>query len=308
MDKGRANGVAISDLALGNDALVGTVTNLGLNWAVVTLITDPTFAIDAKVEPSGLSGVLTGDARNPGVLRFQYRGAQRTTSIARGEEVVTNRLLDNSSPSIQSLYPSEIPIGLVSNANQSGPLDQGQVQVSPIAAISLLNVLQILTVHQRAAAHPAAANSRTPQLAKSTTRSRSASRRAGESCSSVPASATLRWISPASCSTRASSSSARRGGSTPSRSSARRSARPRRRASASTWRAIPHTHPSASSQLSPRNVHARACAHERLADEIKRLLRLITPAGEYTGSDFARSRYNPPRASGSRSSDIAFIH
>jgi len=46
---------------------------------------------------------------------------------------------------LDSLYPAGIPIGHVTNANQNNLLNNGQVQVAPLADLRHLDAVQILT-------------------------------------------------------------------------------------------------------------------------------------------------------------------
>ncbi len=46
---------------------------------------------------------------------------------------------------LDSLFPAGIPIGQVSNASQANLLNNGQVEVNPVADLRHLDVVQILT-------------------------------------------------------------------------------------------------------------------------------------------------------------------
>jgi rod shape-determining protein MreC len=141
VDKGSADGVRRDDPVVGNGALVGKVSTVTPNVSVVTLLTDHSYAVSARVlNQSGDTGVLVPAVGNPNVLLLQ--SLPRTATIAPGQLVVTAGF---KSAGLSSLYPSGIPIGQVSNANQNDILNIGQVQVTPSADIRHLDVVQILT-------------------------------------------------------------------------------------------------------------------------------------------------------------------
>ena len=148
VDKGSDDGVALNDPVTGDGALVGKVTTVDATVSVVTLITDHTFAVTAEVlDGSGDTGVLVPAVGTPGQMLLQdlpphapIQGLQR---------VVTAGFKDPSNPALTSLYPPGLPIGYVSNANQtdlqSNLLNNQQVQVQPTADIRHLSAVQILT-------------------------------------------------------------------------------------------------------------------------------------------------------------------
>ncbi|MBV9471490.1 MAG: rod shape-determining protein MreC [Solirubrobacterales bacterium] len=148
VDKGAVDGVHRDDPVVGDGALVGKVSTVGANFAIVTLITDHSFAVAARVlDQNGDTGVLVPAVGNPKQLLLQYlqKPADLQTGPQPGQQVVTAGF--KSGP-LDSLYPAGIPIGSVSNANENVLLNSGQVQVAPAADLPHLDSVQILTSPQ----------------------------------------------------------------------------------------------------------------------------------------------------------------
>jgi rod shape-determining protein MreC len=144
VDKGSGDGVQQDDPVTGDGALVGKVTSVQGSSAIVTMITDHSYAVAARVLNSkGDSGLLVPAVGNPNQLLLQ--SLPNHASISRGEQVVTAGFQSSTGPALQSLYPPGIPIGTVLSANQNELLNDGQVTVSPLADIRHFDTVQILT-------------------------------------------------------------------------------------------------------------------------------------------------------------------
>jgi rod shape-determining protein MreC len=144
VDRGSDDGVTLNDPVTGDGALVGKVTTVDATVSVVTLMTDHTYAVTAQVQDgSGDTGVLVPAVGTPGQMLLQDLPPH--ASVQGGEQVVTAGFKDPSNPALNSLYPPGLPIGQVSNANQSNLLNNQQVQVQPAADIRHLSAVQILT-------------------------------------------------------------------------------------------------------------------------------------------------------------------
>jgi rod shape-determining protein MreC len=141
VDKGSADGVRVDDPVIGDGGVVGRISTVDPTVSVVTLITDHSMAVSAQVQDSsGDSGVLVPAVGNPNQLLLQY--LPRTAPVQTGQQVVTAGFKQGP---LQSLYPAGIPVGQVSNANQNELLNNGQVQVNPVADLRHLDAVQILT-------------------------------------------------------------------------------------------------------------------------------------------------------------------
>ncbi len=143
VDKGSADGVHQDDPVIGDRALVGRVSTVGSNYAIVTLITDHTSSVTANVQNAlGDAGQLVPAVGDPNQLILQY--LPRQAQIQVGQQVVTAGF-KSTGGALESLFPPGIPIGQVSSANQNDLLNNGQVQVSVDADLRHLDAVQVLT-------------------------------------------------------------------------------------------------------------------------------------------------------------------
>jgi rod shape-determining protein MreC len=145
VDQGSDDGVHLEDPVTGDGALVGKVSTVDATVSVVTLITDHSYAVAAQVQDqNGDTGVLVPAVGDPNQLLLQ--NLPRPGSGQAGPQV--NQLVVTAGfkfKALDSLYPAGIPIGHVTNANQNNLLNNGQVQVAPLADLRHLDAVQILT-------------------------------------------------------------------------------------------------------------------------------------------------------------------
>jgi rod shape-determining protein MreC len=143
VDAGSDEGVAENDPVVAEGALVGNVTTVGPSYSIVTLLTDHTFAVAARVlDNVGDTGLLVPAVGNPNAMLLQDLPASAQISSSQTYQVVTAGF---KSGSLQSLYPPGIPIGTVSNADPTQLANNNQVQVAPDADLRHFDSVQILT-------------------------------------------------------------------------------------------------------------------------------------------------------------------
>lgn len=141
INKGSADGVAYDDPVIGDGGLVGRISVVGANFAIVTEITDHSMAVAARVaDGSGDTGILVPDVGNPNSLLLQ--SLPRTAQVQVGQQVVTTGFKDGK---LEDLYPAGIPIGTVSSASESQLIASGQVEVTPAVDLRHLDAVQVLT-------------------------------------------------------------------------------------------------------------------------------------------------------------------
>jgi rod shape-determining protein MreC len=147
VDKGTDDGVALHDPVTGDGALVGEVTEVSATVSFVTLITDHTLSVTARVlDANGDTGELVPAVGNPDELVLQYlqppNPGQVQNGPQQGQLVVTAGF--KSGP-LESYFPPNIPIGNVLPVDENQLLNNGTVSVSPQADLRGLDVVQILT-------------------------------------------------------------------------------------------------------------------------------------------------------------------
>jgi rod shape-determining protein MreC len=152
VSRGSADGVRTGDPVLGDGALAGTVTAVAPNVSTVSLITDHTVSVTARVlDQNGDTGVLVPAVGNPNQLVLEYlqspNPSQVTAGPQAGQQVITAGF---KSGGLESLYPAGIPIGQVTQVNENELMNDGQIQISPDADLRHLDAVQILTAPQAA--------------------------------------------------------------------------------------------------------------------------------------------------------------
>jgi rod shape-determining protein MreC len=136
IDKGEAAGVRINDPVINGEGLVGKVTQVASNGARVSLITDSTVGVSARVGAN--PGIVQPKVGEPNDLLLQYLPAN--SQVNKGEYVVTSGTVASRG---DSLYPPGIIIGQVTSVNEESAYKS--VNVHPIANLHNLDVVQVLT-------------------------------------------------------------------------------------------------------------------------------------------------------------------
>jgi rod shape-determining protein MreC len=138
IDKGEAAGVHINDPVINGEGLVGKVTQVASDGAVISLITDSTVGVSARLGTTSATGIVQPKVGDPNDLLLQYLPAN--TQVGKGEYVVTSGTV--ASPD-NSLYPPGLLIGQVTSVNEESAYKS--VNVHPIANLHNLDVVQVLT-------------------------------------------------------------------------------------------------------------------------------------------------------------------
>lgn len=137
---GSGDGVAVDDPVLSGDGLVGHVAAVTGGSAQVTLISDHSSAVSAKVVPQGVQGVIKPEVGDPQDLILDFIDSSR--HVHRGETVVTAGW---RAQGLASLFPPNIPLGEVTRASIVEQEASQQVHVRPFADLRNLDLLQVLT-------------------------------------------------------------------------------------------------------------------------------------------------------------------
>jgi rod shape-determining protein MreC len=150
VDKGSDDGVHLHDPVIADKGLVGEVSEVSATASTVSLITDHTVSVTARViDANGDTGELVPAVGNPNQLVLQYLQAPNPAQVQNGPQqndlVVTAGFRSNS---LESYFPANIPIGSVDAVNENQLFNDGQVQVTPTADLRHFDVAQILTASQ----------------------------------------------------------------------------------------------------------------------------------------------------------------
>ncbi len=140
IDVGSGDGVAVDDPVVNGDGLVGRVAAVTGGSAQVTLISDHSSAVSAKVVPQGVQGVVKPDIGNPDDLILDFINSSK--HVHQGETVVTAGW---RAQGLASLFPPNLPVGEVTRASIVEQEASQQVHVRPYADLRDLDLLQVLT-------------------------------------------------------------------------------------------------------------------------------------------------------------------
>ncbi len=138
LDKGESAGVRVNDPVINGEGLVGKVAQVASDGAEVSLITDSTMGVSARLGTSNATGIVQPKVGEPNDLLLQYLPANTVANP--GDYVVTSGTV--SSPD-DSLYPPGILIGQVTSVNEESAYKS--VNVRPAANLHDLDVVQVLT-------------------------------------------------------------------------------------------------------------------------------------------------------------------
>jgi len=142
---GSDQGIALEDVVVTNQGLVGTVTKVLASEARVTLITDPSSAVRAVDKTNPALGILDpGTGSNSLIL--DRVGKDKKVDF--GDTIMTA-----GSPAggkYPSLFPRNIGIGLVSSVGQNDTAIFKDIQVQPFVDLSSLQSVLVLVPKQRA--------------------------------------------------------------------------------------------------------------------------------------------------------------
>ncbi len=140
IDKGSSDGVRINDPVIDGEGLIGKVTEVARDGALVSLITDSAVEVTAKIAATGEVGLLQPQVGEPGHLLMQLYQSSGAP-VSRGDLVVTSGTISSKG---DSLYPRGIQIGQVTSVNEQSAFKS--INVSPLADLSNLDVVQVLTM------------------------------------------------------------------------------------------------------------------------------------------------------------------
>jgi rod shape-determining protein MreC len=134
---GSSEGIPMHAPVLSAGALVGEITELSSDTAVVTLLTDESSAVAAySIRTSALGLIQSGEG---GSLAFA--NVTKDKDVARGDLIAT---AGSSVPRLPSLFPRGIPIGTVTSVSQSDTEPFKQIQLVSYVDLSNLRTVTVL--------------------------------------------------------------------------------------------------------------------------------------------------------------------
>lgn len=140
VNRGAGDGVSVDDPVINGDGLVGRISSVSQGSAVVTLISDSSSAVSAKIVPGGAQGVVRPKVGSPGRLVIEF--LDRTRNVGKGQSVVTSGWRGRG---LSSLYPAGLPIGEVIRAPIAEREAIQTVELRAYPDLKNLELVQVLT-------------------------------------------------------------------------------------------------------------------------------------------------------------------
>jgi rod shape-determining protein MreC len=140
---GRDDGIHQETPVVTSDGLVGSVTQVTGSEALVTLLTDESSAVQVRDRDTGASGIVQ---HGQGQGSLIVDGVTKDKRVAEGDVIVTAGTRSKQYP---SLFPPDIPIGVVISVGQSDTALYKQIQVEPYVDFAALDAVTALITHKR---------------------------------------------------------------------------------------------------------------------------------------------------------------
>jgi len=140
INKGLDDDVHRGDPVINGSGLVGKVEDATGGSAIVTLLTDQSFATGVYVGGGRVQGSITPAVGAPGDLLFEPVDAN--AKVKEGDYVYTAGTTDNR---LRSRYPAAILVGTVSRIDLGNGDLERRVHVKPKADMLQLDMVQVLT-------------------------------------------------------------------------------------------------------------------------------------------------------------------
>ena len=138
ISKGSGDGVALNDCVIdqyGN--LVGVVTEVGSNWALVSTVLDPDVELGGRVARTDDEAILEGDfaLMLEGLLKLSY--LPEGTQLVSGDQVITSGLGE--------VYPAGLVVGSVTGLFTEADGVSRYAQVEPAADLDSVRYVYVIT-------------------------------------------------------------------------------------------------------------------------------------------------------------------
>lgn len=140
IDKGTGDGLELGDVVIAQGgALVGRISDIGANFAKVTLISDPGAKVIGQLATSGATGEVGGEAG--GVLTM--KNVDSAIKISLDEEVFTAGL--ELAGGIRSPFPAGLVIGSVVDVQRDANDVVQTAFVAPAASLDTFGLALVIT-------------------------------------------------------------------------------------------------------------------------------------------------------------------
>lgn len=140
LNRGSLHGIEVDMPVVTADGIVGRVTEVGLNWCMVSTLIEHETAVGAYIQRSGAVGIVSGDysMKNEGVCKITYMDGDADIQI--GDKVLSS---GNA-----SVYPADLVIGTVTAIETDEYSRNLVATVQPAVDFSSLKWVMIVTGYE----------------------------------------------------------------------------------------------------------------------------------------------------------------
>lgn len=140
---GRDDGIRQETPIVTSDGLVGSVTQVSGNAALVTLLTDESSAVQARDQDTNAFGLVRHGQGEGSLIVDRVTKDKR---VEEGDVIVTAGTRSKQYP---SLFPPGIPIGVVTSVGQSDTAPYKQIQIQAFVEFPSLDAVTALIAKKR---------------------------------------------------------------------------------------------------------------------------------------------------------------
>ncbi len=144
IDKGSADGIAENDVVMVTGGLVGHIEKVGINWATVVSLIDPTSSVGGYIDRIDEVAIVEGDfsLSQEGKCKLTHLPIDSALSV--GDTIQTSGLSD--------IYPRGLLIGKVDAVYTDASTSSKYAVVTPMADFT--NIKEVLVIRKGQAANP----------------------------------------------------------------------------------------------------------------------------------------------------------
>lgn len=122
INKGTKNGLALEDVVITTEGVVGQITEIGKNWAKVSTIINSEHAVGTRIVRTGDVAIVEGD------ILLAKNGYCKMSFISKDASLVTGDILETSG--LGGIYPSGLSVGKIREikSDNSGSMQYAVVE------------------------------------------------------------------------------------------------------------------------------------------------------------------------------------
>lgn len=137
LNKGSLHGISVNMAVVVKEGIVGYVTEVGLNWCMVSTLIEDKGAVGAYVSRSGSLGMVSGDPSMKDVGECKMSYMNEDADIREGDVILSS--------GTGSVYPADLPIGTVKSVTRDEYNRTPIATVQPAVDFSSLQYMMIIT-------------------------------------------------------------------------------------------------------------------------------------------------------------------